>query len=109
MTWVEAKVPANSVPAAAVIRGGQALFRITGRKGHVGGQSPPLLIMTSNDHRSSLGHCAEFQRRYKRPMAIKLRGRVGAIVTANDHWSSVFGVLANPWAYPRAAKEDGVG
>ena len=26
----------NSVPAAAVIRGGQALFRITGRKEHVG-------------------------------------------------------------------------
>lgn len=33
----------NSVPAAAVIRGGQALFGITGRKGHVGCQSPPLL------------------------------------------------------------------
>ena len=29
---------ANSVPAAAVIRGGQALFGITGRKGLVGGQ-----------------------------------------------------------------------
>ena len=28
---------ANSVPAAAVIRGGQALFGITGRKGRVGG------------------------------------------------------------------------
>ena len=27
----------NSVPAAAVIRGGQALFEITGREGHVGG------------------------------------------------------------------------
>ena len=26
----------NSVPAAAVIRGGQALFVMTGRKGHVG-------------------------------------------------------------------------
>ena len=26
----------NSVPAAAVIRGGQALFKITGRKEHVG-------------------------------------------------------------------------
>ena len=31
------EVPANSVPAAAVIRGGQALFGITGRKGRVGG------------------------------------------------------------------------
>ena len=30
-------VPANSVPAAAVIQGGQALFVMTGRKGHVGG------------------------------------------------------------------------
>ncbi len=32
------EAPANSVPAAAVIRGGQALFGITGRKGLVGGQ-----------------------------------------------------------------------
>ncbi len=31
------EAPANSVPAAAVIRGGQALFGITGRKGRVGG------------------------------------------------------------------------
>ncbi len=29
--------PANSVPAAAVIRRGQALFGITGRKARVGG------------------------------------------------------------------------
>ncbi len=33
------EAPANSVPAAAVIRGGQALFGITGRKGRVGGRS----------------------------------------------------------------------
>ncbi len=33
------EVPANSVPAAAVIRGGQALFGFTGRKGRVGGLS----------------------------------------------------------------------
>ena len=32
------EAPANSVPAAAVIRRGQALFGITGRKGRVGGQ-----------------------------------------------------------------------
>ena len=32
------EAPANYVPAAAVIRGGQALFGITGRKGLVGGQ-----------------------------------------------------------------------
>ncbi len=45
VSWEEA--PANSVPAAAVIRGGQALFGITGRKGRVGGfkvkgESPEL-------------------------------------------------------------------
>ncbi len=31
------EAPANYVPAAAVIRRGQALFGITGRKGSVGG------------------------------------------------------------------------
>ena len=31
------EVPANSVPAAAVIRGGLALFGMIGRKGSVGG------------------------------------------------------------------------
>ena len=31
------EAPANSVPAAAVIRRGQALFGITGRKGRAGG------------------------------------------------------------------------
>ncbi len=31
------EAPANSVPAAAVIRGEQALFGITGRKGRLGG------------------------------------------------------------------------
>ena len=30
------KAPANSVPAAAVIRGGRALFAMTGRKACVG-------------------------------------------------------------------------
>jgi len=30
------KVLVNSVPAAAVTRGGRALFDITGRKGYVG-------------------------------------------------------------------------
>ena len=37
LTVPSEKAPANSVPAAAVIRGGQALFGITGRKGRVGG------------------------------------------------------------------------
>ncbi len=37
MTVPTEEVPANSVPAAAVIRRGQALFGIIGRKGHVGG------------------------------------------------------------------------
>ena len=37
MTLLIKEVPANSVPAAAVIRRGLALFGITGRKAHVGG------------------------------------------------------------------------
>ncbi len=37
MTVPAEEAPANSVPAAAVIRRGQALSGITGRKGHVGG------------------------------------------------------------------------
>ncbi len=37
MTVPAEEAPANSVPAAAVIRGGQALFGIIGRKGRVGG------------------------------------------------------------------------
>ena len=36
MTLLIKEVPANSVPAAAVIRGGQVLFEMTGRKGSVG-------------------------------------------------------------------------
>ena len=35
MTYFEKKVPANFVPAAAVIREGQALFGMIGRKEHV--------------------------------------------------------------------------
>ena len=37
MTVLEEKVPANFVPAAAVIREGQALFGMIGCKGFVGG------------------------------------------------------------------------
>ena len=37
MTVLEEEAPANSVPAAAVIQGGLALFGMTGRKGYVGG------------------------------------------------------------------------
>ena len=37
MTLFREEAPANFVPAAAVIRGGQVLFGITGRKGSVGG------------------------------------------------------------------------
>ena len=37
MTVAGKETPANSVPAAAVIRRGLALFGITGRKAHVGG------------------------------------------------------------------------
>ncbi len=36
------EAPANSVPAAAVIRGVQALFGIIGRKGRVGGPTSQL-------------------------------------------------------------------
>ena len=37
MTVPGKETPANSGPAAAVIRRGLALFGITGRKAHVGG------------------------------------------------------------------------
>jgi hypothetical protein len=37
MTVTEKEAPANSVPAAAVRRRGQALLGMTGRKGCVGG------------------------------------------------------------------------
>ncbi len=37
MTVLAEEAPANSVPAAAVIWRGLALFGITGRKAHVGG------------------------------------------------------------------------
>ena len=37
MTVPPEEAPANFVPAAAVIRRGQALFGITGRKAHAGG------------------------------------------------------------------------
>ncbi len=43
MTVPLKKAPANFVPAAAVIRGVQALFGITGRKGYVGGAFSQLL------------------------------------------------------------------
>ena len=36
------EAPANYVPAAAVIRRGQALFGFTGRKGSVGGRLSPV-------------------------------------------------------------------
>jgi hypothetical protein len=35
------EVPANLVPAAAVIREGRALFKMIGRKAHVGGDMYP--------------------------------------------------------------------
>ena len=43
MTVPLEKAPANFVPAAAVIRGVQALFGIIGRKGYVGGELSQLL------------------------------------------------------------------
>ncbi len=46
MTLSLEKAPANFVPAAAVIRGVQALFGMTGRKGCVDG-TLSLLLNTS--------------------------------------------------------------
>ena len=43
MTVTREKAPANSVPAAAVIQRGLALFGITGRKGCVGGYLSEML------------------------------------------------------------------
>ncbi len=43
MTVAVEEAPANSVPAAAVIRRGQALFGITGRKGCGSGVKAPGL------------------------------------------------------------------
>ena len=43
MTNYKEEVPANFVPAAAVIREGQALFRIIGRKEFVDGNASYLL------------------------------------------------------------------
>ena len=37
MSYLQEEAPANSVPAAAVRQEEQVLFRIIGRKGHVGG------------------------------------------------------------------------
>ena len=43
MTLFKEEVPANLVPAAAVIREGQALSRLIGRKGFVDGTVSYLL------------------------------------------------------------------
>jgi hypothetical protein len=42
MTVPSEEAPANSVPAAAVIQRVRALFGITGRKAHVGGESSQM-------------------------------------------------------------------
>ena len=47
MTVPLKKAPANLVPAAAVIRGVQALFGIIGRKGCVGGMLSLLLNLSA--------------------------------------------------------------
>ncbi len=47
MTLTEEQAPANYVPAAAVIRKGQALFGIIGRKGRVGGFISPMCKTTA--------------------------------------------------------------
>jgi hypothetical protein len=51
MLKVPAKeAPANFVPAAAVIRGGQVLFGITGRKGSVGGNLSQMFNHGAQPH-----------------------------------------------------------
>ena len=52
MTVPYEEAPANYVPAAAVIRRGQALFGITGRKAHAGG----LVSQTSKAEAQLLFH-----------------------------------------------------
>ncbi len=42
LTVPSEEAPANYVPAAAVIRKGQALFGFTGRKESVGGRTSPV-------------------------------------------------------------------
>nr|GEY10696.1 altered inheritance of mitochondria protein [Tanacetum cinerariifolium] len=44
MTRLEEEAPANSVPTAAVRPGGQGFFGMTGRKGHVGGESVHIFV-----------------------------------------------------------------
>jgi hypothetical protein len=55
MTGLEEEAPANSVPAAAVRRGGQVLFGMTRRKGHVGGESAGLEVKVANNWRGAFG------------------------------------------------------
>ncbi|KAK9177775.1 hypothetical protein WN943_026964 [Citrus x changshan-huyou] len=55
MTGLEEEAPANSVPAAAVRRGGQVFFGMTGRKGHVGGVKSGDLRRNAKSEGSSLG------------------------------------------------------
>ncbi len=52
MTVPLEKAPANFVPAAAVVRGVQALFGIIGRKGYAGGiLSQPLNLSAQPEAR----------------------------------------------------------
>ncbi|KAL9409185.1 hypothetical protein AB3S75_047549 [Citrus x aurantiifolia] len=55
MTGLEEEAPANSLPAAAVKRGGQVFFGMTGRKGHVGGVKSGDLRRNAKSEGSSLG------------------------------------------------------
>ena len=55
MTVPTEEAPANSVPAAAVIRGVQALSGIIGRKAFVGGM-PSLVLNPGAQLRSGIGY-----------------------------------------------------
>ena len=56
MTVPIEKAPANSVPAAAVRRGMQALFGIIGRKASVGGEKSVLLKFRAQPCKSSTNY-----------------------------------------------------
>ena len=56
MTVPPEEGPANYVPAAAVIRRGQALSGITGRKERVGGLVSPMLNLPAQPG-TRIGYC----------------------------------------------------
>ncbi len=62
MTVPVEEAPANSVPAAAVIRGELALSGIIGRKGHVGCNLSQVLNITAQPYYASDTGLLEYER-----------------------------------------------